>query len=331
MSNRILIDGVPVYLHGANYPWMVKNGKSNYGLDFGANMFGTHEGVTTNRVQVEHDFALMEKLAFNTLRWFVFTDGRGGIRFGSDGVPAGVSEKFYEDMDCALTIAHNHHIKIIFVLLDYLWLHNRHAHVMTSVEGRTALVENVLVPLFERYASNQSVLAWEVMNEPDWVINELSLPANSEGTSISLTDFKSFVGTVVDTVHTMTTSFVTVGGTHTKSVRTWDDDALGLDFLQVHAYNDVLRNSWDEVLFGRDCDELGLRRPLLIGEFSTNSHLAFESTNAREISLHEYLDFCYHSGYAGALYWSFNAVDKCGCESVSQLRSWIENFSRTQT
>ncbi|MBI5471350.1 MAG: cellulase family glycosylhydrolase [Ignavibacteriae bacterium] len=327
MSSRIQIQGSPVYLHGANYPWTINNGKDNYGLDFGANTFGTHSGVTTNRAQVEADFTLMEDLGFNTLRWFVFTDGRGGIRYDDNGVPVSVSEKFFDDFECALAIASRNKIRIIFVLTDFLWLRGSRAEMMMSAEGRQALLENIFAPLFERYSGNDVVLAWDVMNEPDWIINEMSAGANEK--TMPLEEFKSFVKSVADAVHASSRQLVTVGNARLASVNVWDDDELHLDFLQVHSYNDMLRNPWDEILFGRNFTDLALKRPLVIGEFSTSAHLAFESKSSVEISLHEYLDFCRDSGYAGALYWSFNAVDKCGRESVDQLLRWKERITLT--
>ena len=50
--------------------------------------WGTHEGVSTNTEQVEKDFAEVERLGFNTLRWFVCTDGRGGMEFNEEQLDA---------------------------------------------------------------------------------------------------------------------------------------------------------------------------------------------------------------------------------------------------
>lgn len=92
----------------------------------------------------------------------------------------------------------------------------------------------------------------------------------------NLVQLRSFVQMVAHAVHMYTTSKVTVGGGRIKYMYVWDDDDLALDFLQVHTYNDFLFHDWDERLFGRRYLELNLKRPLLIGEYTTNGANAFE-------------------------------------------------------
>jgi hypothetical protein len=331
--SRILVGGQPVYVHGANYPWMVKNRKSNYGLDFGVNRWGTHEGVSTNLMQVERDFAEMQSLGFNTLRWFAFTDGRGGIVFDADGLPVSLAEKTLYDVDCALTIAQAHGLRIIFVLMDFLWMHDlpqpenpdkfTFAHVLRTQQGQRALVENVFVPLLHRFGNHDNIFAWEVMNEPDWVVRGLDPNKSNVSKPLPLDEFKKFVALVADAVHSSTSHYVTVGGGRIKYMHVWDDNELKLDFLQVHTYNDFLTQKWDGRLYGKHYSQLNLSRPLLIGEFSTNRNSEFDRTKKyRDISLIEYLNFAKSQGYAGSLFWSFNGVDKCGTESREILKQW---------
>lgn len=334
---RLRINGSPLYLHGANYPWMVRGGKSNYGLDFGTNSWGTHQGVSTNLEQVERDFTEMEHLGFNTLRWFVFTDGRGGILFDDDDMPLRVSDTFFDDMDAALLVARSHGVRIIFVLLDFLWLYDspqpdnpkqkHYSHILKSEDGRRRLVENVFTPVFARYANDRNVLAWEVMNEPDWIIEELDLNRKQVKKGIAITEFKSFVRQVADASHLNGGSLVTVGGGRIKYIDVWDDDELALDFLQVHTYNDFLNHKWDGRIFGKKFGDLNLKRPLLIGEFTTNGRQAFDDTPRYiDIPLDEYLTTFLRNDYAGTLYWSFNAVDKCGTENRETLLHWKQKL-----
>ncbi len=328
-TGRILVNAVPFYMHGANYPWMIKHGASNYGFDFGVNQWGAHHGVRTNQNRVEQDFSAMRGLGFNTLRWFVFTDGRGGIRFDDNGRPSGLADKFFDDMDVVLELANTYGIKIIFVLLDFLWMRDlphdgqNHSHVLKSETGQDELIGKVFQPVFQRYSDHPAILAWEVMNEPDWIVEGLDLDRTKVAEPISLVLFKSFIRKVSDAVHYYTRSKVTVGGCRIKFAHVWDDDALALDFLQVHTYNDFLNNSWDDILFGKSFHEMNLKRPLLIGEFSTNASQAFkENKKAAAIPLSAYLDFSLTNGYAGCLYWSYNNVDRCGAEDVSALKEW---------
>ena len=68
-----------MFLHGCNYPWSTDGTSVYYGMDFGANVWGSHAGVSTRRPQIAADFAQMASLGFTVVRWFVFADGRSGI------------------------------------------------------------------------------------------------------------------------------------------------------------------------------------------------------------------------------------------------------------
>lgn len=338
MNSRVAVAGKPVFIFGANYPWMVVKGKSNYGLDFGVNRWGTHSGITTNADEVENDFATMRSLGFNTLRWFVFTDGRGGIRFDEHGMPAELAEKVFDDFDLLVSLAAKYDIKLMLSLLDFLWMHDapqadspnktNFSHVVKSESGQDELIGRIFHPLFDRYSRHKAILAWEVMNEPDWVVEGLDVNRKNVRDPMSLALFKSFVRKVSNAVHHYASSLCTVGGGRIKFIDVWDDDDLQLDFLQVHTYNDFLNHPWDGQLFGKNFWELGLKRPLVIGEFSTNAPAAFsDNKDAVRISLSSYLDFAVANGFAGSLYWSFKGVDKCGSEEQIALQEWASRHS----
>src|SRR5262249_25685364 len=69
----------PPFVHGCNYPWTSDGTTIFYGLDFGANIWGSHLGVSARRAAVARDFQMMAALGFTVVRWFVFCDGRAGI------------------------------------------------------------------------------------------------------------------------------------------------------------------------------------------------------------------------------------------------------------
>src|ERR1700679_246841 len=73
---------------GVNYPWR------NYGGDFGAQVWGTHDGVSTpaGTKEVDADFDHLSKMGLTVVRWFVFCDGRGGLTFGQDGGVTGLDQ-----------------------------------------------------------------------------------------------------------------------------------------------------------------------------------------------------------------------------------------------
>ena len=160
--------------HGCNYPWSTDGSTIYYGLDFGANVWGSHLGVSTRRPAIERDFDAMASMGFHVARWFVFADGRAGIVYDGAGLPAGLDPHFFVDLDTACEVARGVGMQLDLVLLDHRWLfdgvrdtiadpatgalldvrlpHGR-ADILHSIVGRTALFARVIEPLVRRKAS----------------------------------------------------------------------------------------------------------------------------------------------------------------------------------
>ena len=107
---------------GINYPWTVFQGRPNYGCDFGRNQWNSHAGVTAHLDEVNADFAAMAAAGIEVARWFVFTDGRGGVDWSMNGELGGIAGRFDDDMTAALDIASTHGMRLCLVLVDFAWL-----------------------------------------------------------------------------------------------------------------------------------------------------------------------------------------------------------------
>src|SRR5687767_163615 len=107
---------------GINYPWTVFQGKPNYGCDFGWNKWNSHAGVTAHLDEVRADFDAMSAAGFEVARWFVFTDGRGGVAWNTGGELVGFADRFFDDMDAALDIAAAANVGLCLVLVDFAWI-----------------------------------------------------------------------------------------------------------------------------------------------------------------------------------------------------------------
>ncbi len=110
--------GVPLpFLEGVNLPWL------RYGGDFGANAWNPAGGMalTGKQDELRRHFRELHERGIHLVRWFLFCDGRAGIRFTPAGTPAGPDDRLFADIDAALEIAAAEGMKVIFVLLDFLW------------------------------------------------------------------------------------------------------------------------------------------------------------------------------------------------------------------
>jgi hypothetical protein len=286
---RILHHAHPFFI-GANLPWV------GYGTDFGASSWYASGGLSAQPAalaRLDRTLHALRDDGISIVRLFVLCDGRSGMRVDADSLPVGPDSSLFADTDALIATALRHNTRLMPVLLDFhlcnpprvidgVQLGGR-AHLMTSPQGRAALIDHVLQPLVERYANNETIAAWDVMNEPEWCLD----PPRS----VPFEALQTFLRMAVERVQAAARQPVTVG-----SAGTWRLDLvrpLGLDFYQVHWYE---RFGW-RALEG-PVAALGLDRPVILGEFSGRS--------ARVASV---LDAAQRAGYRGALVWSVLADD----------------------
>lgn len=338
-----------MFTRGINYPWGVVDTRSNYGCDFGRNVWGAHSGVTSHVADVRRDFEIMSAAGVDVVRWFVFTDGRGGVRWTDDGLVAGLAEGVVDDVDELLGIACDTGIRLCLVLFDYLWMVHRdertasgerfvtRPRALASADGREAVLETLVEPLLTRYgrqgphaALGRAIHSFDVINEPDWVTRGLALDRSRRPGSwrarvprpFSREELRALVGGVATRVHTLTDSLVTVGGGRTHLVGEWDHPAYGLDFIQVHLYPDVRHLHRDRAVLTQSCDALQVSKPVLIGECpASGSERHPPDHQPAPYSLADYIGLARRGGYLGAWPWSFKGVDGFGGADVAQLAS----------
>lgn len=338
------------YLHGCNYPWSTDGETIFYGLDFGANVWGSHLGVSTRRAAVARDFAQMAALGFTSTRWFIFCDGRAGIVYDDAGLPIGPDPHLFADLDAALETARDAGVRIDFVLFDHRWMRAglRHtiadpvtgvlldarlpdgrARVLLSAAGRDSLFDRVIVPLVRRYGRSgeradlaPAILAYEFMNEPDFVIEEWERDLSAHvSRPLPFEVLADLVSRLSDLVHAEHTDVLTtLGCARVHNLWAWDEDAMGLDLLQVHSYPDVRHPEREADIFGLPPSALGVRRNVILGEFPGNGPAQHpERATPPGTTLGEYLEFAVTSGYAGAWPWSFSGTDAYGRLPVEPL------------
>ena len=274
---------------GANLPWV------HYGIDFGANAWRPEGGVSQPEelAMLDITFARLAASGMSWIRWFLFCDGRAGIRFTPGGRPAGIDDHLFRDVDAAVESAQRHGIRIMFVLLDFLWCDpasivrgvqlGGRSQVLADREHRNALLDTVLKPVLERYGAEPAVFAWDIINEPEWI------------KTVEWIEVRTFIDDTARLVHSLTSHPVTVGSAGVR----WRENylSLGLDFYQVHWYDNLERHNRLET----PVSMLGFDRPVLLGEFPTRgSSRTFDNIVGTARA----------AGYSGALYWSVLSNDK---------------------
>lgn len=319
-------------------------------MDFGANVWGSHLGVSTRRDAIARDFMHMAALGFTTTRWFVFCDGRAGIVYDDRGIPIGPDPHLFADLDAALEIARDSGIRVDLVLFDHRWMYSGvrdtiadsvtgalfearlpegRARVFLSRAASENLFEHVIVPLVSRYGPrgdradlSSSILAYEFMNEPDFVIEEWERDRSSHvRLPLPFETMAGLVSRLSAVVHRHSQALTTLGCARLHNLWAWDDDALGLDLLQVHSYPDTKRPDREADVYGMPAHALSTRRRVVLGEFPGNGPEQHpEGASPPAHTLDEYLEFALSGGFAGAWPWSFSGTDAYGRLPVPPLR-----------
>ena len=239
-------------------------------------------------------------MASPSVRVFVLCDARSGVQFDASGEPLGLDSAVIPDLDVMLATARRHRIGLMPVLLDFHFCGAKrfvngvqlggHSRLIADPELGTAFIDRVLRPIVERYADDETVVAWDLINEPEWCLRGSRLFRRS---TVSFDAMQQFLGEAVRCVKRTASQPVTIG-----CAGTWRLDLvrpLGLDFYQVHWYD---KFGWPAL--ARPVAELGLNdRPVILGEF------AGRSTRVPDV-----LDAAKRAGYEGALVWSMLADDK---------------------
>jgi len=306
-------------IRGINYPWTVFEGRANYGCDFGRNKWHCHTGVSAHAQDVLDDFAAMSAAGLEVARWFVFTDGRSGIDWTADGDIAGLAPTFVTDLDAALDIAAAYRMRLCLVLLDFLWFDDPQRRLaLLDRHGASAFLDRVLDPFLDRYGRAAAIHSFDLINEPDWVIEELATDPHRGVWPLSR--LRSFAGEMAKRVRARSKAMITIGGGRVMAAREWDDPVYDLDFIQVHSYPDVRHPFRDDTVFGKAAADFGLSKPLLIGEFPSQPRVHPPGHLSPVYTLADYLALARDGGYLGAWPWSFKGTDAFGAVDLRAMR-----------
>ncbi len=287
------------FIRGANLPWLV------YGSDFGANAWYPNGGVARPEQtrKLDDTCRRLGDHGITALRWFAFCDLRSGVRFDSAGTPEELDERVFPDMEAALSTLDRYNLKVIFSLFDYYLCARRRFEsgvqtggrrgLVSDPDRRRALVERIVVPLLERFGDADGVLAWEVMNEPEWVTSGYGSPIL--GVRVSRREMRAFLRSVIEAIHGSSSRPVTVGCASRRWLGLVED--LEIDLPQVHWYDKI--DSIDALRHPVANWAAGV--PVLLGEFPTKGSAHDAATLARA---------AHAAGFAGAFAWSALGADE---------------------
>jgi len=326
-------------LVGINYPWI------NYGWDFGdpppawVADCDLPEWRERKRTQIDDDFRGFASQGIFAVRWFLLGDGTNyGIdayapRETNDGwtadpLPAGhpVHDQIREDFTFILETCSKHNLKLFPSLIDFPWCQEgmavagnrgiikggRH-DIIRNADKRRAFLERVLDPLLDvsvRYAD--SIYAWELINEPEWVVRKLSLfGEKNKNKPLSREAMKDFIREGTRRINRRLDSKgrsafrSSVGFAHWNSLGRWDAQALGITLAQFHYYAQGNRS------LPRHSQLTAC--PCVVGEFATAAAREWPDLRPTGQRVTDRIACAEDRGYEACFLWSARAADEATC------------------
>jgi hypothetical protein len=298
---------------GVNLPWL------GYGGDFGANCWRPGGGVSQpdRRAVLRAALGGLAGKGVSVIRWFMLADGRAGLRESPSGELLGLDDFVLRDADAAIEELDRAGLRAIFVLFDFHFFKPSSIVDGVAAGGRSSfgedpvlrgrLLQHAVTPLLERYGRHPSILAWDVINEPEWVTQSARPSFRRSG--VPREAMRAFIRDTVALIHDRTSHAATVGSASTRTLSLVE--GLGLDVYQAHWYDRLAKRAPLE----RPVAELGLDRPLILGEYPTRGSRRSPA---------EIVEIARSAGYAGALAWSALANDEAS--DAGALAATLSDF-----
>lgn len=327
-KNTITYEGKEMFVNGLNVPW------HHFGGDFGTHIWW---GSLYDSQWFDDFFKDCSDYGVNVVRIWIHCDGRTSPLFKEDGTPYGLEPGFFLDMDDMFRMARKHNVMV----MPCMWSFDMckispdagpngggHDDLLTDKVKMKAYIDNVWEPMVKRYANQCNLFAWEVCNEPEWALDRMALNDTSwsyrSDLVVPIESMQKLTGWMASVVHKYSNKMVTTGSAsihfnsdHESCIGNWwsdkslaaatnNMDGAYLDFYQVHYYDYMVKIGGDLYDSTMNTQYYELDKPVMIGE-TPASH---ESAVIYKID--EVLDKSYDNGYAGLMYWSYNAKDGHG-------------------
>jgi hypothetical protein len=344
-------------LVGINYPWI------DYGWDFGdppaawVNAQYLPAWREQKRKRLVEDFTRFADHGLFAVRWFILPDGtnygtgkeapqKKGGKWTFDPLPPQheFHQRLVEDFEFALETCEKLRLQFVPSLIDFHWCYygtvadaasnivkGGRADIINDPAKREAFFDAVLEPLLEASLRHpQTIYAWELINEPEWVTAEKPLIKYrpEENKTVPKEHMLEFIREGIGRINGKRHSNgqradsqqafrSTVGFAHYDTLFDWDSAALGITLHQFHFYaqND---GKLPPHIFSAEY-------PCFIGEFATAVQKDWTDLKKKKVSqtVPNRLKWIEEKGYPAAFLWSAQAVDVATKWTQSEINDTV--------
>lgn len=311
------------FAYGLNYAW------HHFAGDFGGIPQWGQVGVSEQPDVILAELEAMKDAGVSVIRWWVLPDFRGaGIVLDGTETPTGLGGTIVADLETALELAAQADVYLMPCLFSFdgfrpshdeagIWVASLEP-IASDAAKRDALLETVVRPIAQTIASHANadrVVAWDVINEPEWAITgpspygDMDYTPNSELAAVDHATMESFVADTIAVLRSESDALVTVGGAAMKWAHAWSQ--VDIDFYQFHIY-DWVDDYWpyDMPPSAYDVDD----KPVVMGEFPLGA--------LNGVAYGDVVAAWWDLGYAGAMAWQF---DGANAQQLDMVRAFADS------
>ena len=313
------------FVYGVNYAW------HHFAGDFGGIPQWGQAGVSDQPEVIAGELQAMRAAGVSVIRWWLFPDFRGaGVTFDDNDAPTGLGGTALADLATALDLAQEADVYLMPCLFSFdnfrpsqdvsgIWVPGIQP-IVTDEAKRAALLEEVVRPLAAAVAAHpygHRVIAWDVINEPEWAIvgpspyGDMDYTPNGELQAISHAQMEAFVADTIAVLRDESDALITVGGAAMKWAKAWSQ--VDIDFYQFHIYD------WVDAYWPYDMSpaDFGVDdKPVVMGEFPIGGLGSADYGTM--------LAAWWELGYAGALGWQYVEASP---EQLGAVKAFSEQHS----
>ncbi len=270
-DNKFYVGDNQIWLNGVNTPWDLwcDFGNPNFDYDWW-----------------DEEFASYEENHINLARVWIHCNGDISPNIDTTGYVSGVDDIFWEHMDYLFDMSKKYGVYVMPALLSFDITKDTYDNYQSwrnwlqDTTNIRSYIDNVLIPMLQRYEDEPYLLGWEICNEPEWMFE------NDEHGPQSFEDVQTMHAMFAAAIHENSERYVTTGSAAPKwnspIYDSWGDNegnmfadsALAacvdnenayLDFYQYHWYawqTEWMDSPWTKTTEYYEVDD----RPVIVGE-----------------------------------------------------------------
>jgi len=307
-------DGKKRFLYGTNFPWL------SWGGDFGGVAAWNVPGVDAESDRYDSALKTMKTAGANVIRWWMFPRlFSDGLSFNPDNTPAAIGGSITADVATALRLADANDVYLILTLFSFdnfrtstyeAGIYSRSIGPMVVDPAmRARLLDNLVRPLAQAVEASpykKQMIAWEIINEPEWAMAGADKYGGSnfipqtDLDQVTHDEMESFVNETSAVLRAHSSALITIGGASIKWANAWTH--TDIDFYELHYYDWMYQ--WYPYPY-ITLQSTGLTdKPVVLGEYPEQGLSEMGELPSRTPA--QFASDLWAQGYAGALSWAFN-------------------------